>query len=501
MRYLDRNNILSGEVGTRFGHRSRSIAMVYPSPYHVGMSSLGFQSLYRQINDEPGAWTAERAFLPEDETPGLHTLESGRAVSEHDAIGVSIAYELEIFGLIKVLTLAGLAPLARDRRERDPPVILGGPLTFSNPLPAAPFADAVLLGECEELLPQALAVFAANDKQTALEILSGWPHVLVPAIHGEILPQVAACGNTLLPARSCILTPNTELSDMFLIEAERGCHRNCTFCVMRRSTNGGMRLVTVERILELIPEGVRKVGLVGAAVSDHPRIVELLRALVDDRGLRVGISSLRADRLNDEFVRLLAKGGYRTLTVASDAPSQRLRDTLEKKIKEKHLLAAAALAHAHKLSLLKSYMMIGVPGECDEDIDELIRFTRELAAVHPVSIGLAPFVPKYNTPLAEAEFAGAALVEARLARLRAGLKGAADVRSTSVKEAEVEAMLATSGFAAAELAVASQKDGFGWKHFYRYCRKHGAPPRRTQHFIDPYPPRKALLTHATPVTL
>ena len=490
MRLLDRQHILASEVGTRYGHKARSLAMVYPSPYNVGMSSLGFQSLYRQINDDMTGWTAERAFLPEDDTPGLVTLESGRAVSEHDAIGVSIAYELEIFGLVKVLQLAGLAPLAKDRRDRDPPVILGGPLTFSNPLPAALFADIVLLGECEELLPQALAVFAAHDKRTALEVLSDWPHVLVPAIHGEMLPQVAACGNTELPARSCILTPNTELSDMFLIEAERGCHRNCTFCVMRRSTNGGMRLVSVERLLSLIPAHARKVGLVGAAVSDHPQIVPLLRALVDDRGLRVGISSLRADRLNDEFVRLLAKGGYRTLTVASDAPSQRLRDTLEKKIKEKHLLAAAELAHAHKLSLLKSYMMIGVPDERDEDLDELIRFTRELSAVHPVAIGLAPFVPKYNTPLAEANFAGAELVEARLTRLRVGLKGKADVRATSVKEAEVEAMLATTGFAAAEMVLASQTSGFGWKHFYRYARKHGAPPRRTQHFVDPYPPRR-----------
>lgn len=491
MRLLDRQHILAQEVGTRYGHKARSLAMVYPSPYNVGMSSLGFQSLYRQINDENSGWTAERAFLPEgDETQGLSTLETGRAVAEHDAIGVSVAYELEIFGLLRVLQLSGLQPLAKDRRERDPPVILGGPLTFSNPLPAAPFGDVILLGECEELLPQALAVFAVHDKRTALEILSGWAHVLVPAIHGEMLPQVAACANSMVPARSCIITPNAELSDMFLIEAERGCHRNCTFCVMRRSTNGGMRLVSVERILELIPAHARKVGLVGAAVSDHPHIVPLLRALVDERGLRVGISSLRADRLTDEFVRLLAKGGYRTLTVASDAPSQRLRDSLEKKIKEKHLLAAAHLAHTHKLSLLKSYMMIGVPDERDEDIDELIRFTRELSAVHPVSIGLAPFVPKYNTPLAEADFAGPELVEARLTRLRAGLKGKADVRATSVKEAEVEAMLATAGFAAAEMVIASQKDGFGWKHFYRYARKHGAPARRTQHFVDPYPPRR-----------
>src|SRR6185295_11416677 len=134
----------------------------------------------------------------------------------------------------------------------------------------------------------------------------------------------------------------------------------------------------------------------------HPKIVEILARLVDDLGLRVGISSLRADRLNDEFVRLLAKGGYRTLTVASDAASEQLRHALEKKIKEKHLIASAALAKKHGLRTLKTYMMVGVPGETDADIDELIGFCAELSKMHPLAIGVAPFVPKYNTPLCDA---------------------------------------------------------------------------------------------------
>ncbi len=491
-----RKRILSEESGTRIKHARSSLALVYPSPYRVGMSSLGFQTLYRLVNDTLPGWSAERAFLPDDvsDRGSLETLESGRPASDHTVIGISIAYELEVFGLVRVLELMGLAPLARDRREGDPPVILGGPLTFSNPLPAAPFADAVLLGECEDLLPRALAVFERRSKREALEEIATWPSVLVPAIHGEMLPAVAAADNALLPAESAVRTRNTELSEMFLIEAERGCHRNCTFCVMRRSTNGGMRLVPIERIVAAsLASGARKVGLVGAAVSDHPHIVELLRRLVDDHGLQVGISSLRADRLNDEFVRLLAKGGYRTLTVASDAASERLRQVMEKRIKEKHLLASAELARKHGLRTLKTYMMLGVPDETDADIDELVRFGRELAAIHPLALGVAPFVPKYNTPLASADFAGEAVVEARLARLRAGLKGAADLRSVSSKESMVEAVLATSGFAAADWVVRSQREGFGWKSFYRLLKREGLPERRPQHFVDPFPKGRRLL--------
>src|SRR6202044_3793414 len=113
--------------------------------------------------------------------------------------------------------------------------------------------------------------------------------------------------------------PNTVLADMFLIETERGCSRGCAYCVMRRSTNGGMRIVPAERILETIPADAKRVGLVGAAVSDHPKIVEIVNALAD-RGCEVGLSSLRPDRLarGDQFVAALARVGYRTLTTAMD---------------------------------------------------------------------------------------------------------------------------------------------------------------------------------------
>ncbi len=156
---------------------------------------------------------------------------------------------------------------------------------------------------------------------------------------------MAAADDTLLPAHSQIRTPHTELSDMFLIEPERGCHRGCTYCVMRRSTNGGMRLVAPAKVASLIPSDVRRVGLVGAAVTDHPGLPEILRHIVDG-GREVGISSLRADRLNDEIVGLLKRGGYRTLTTAADGASERMRDIIQRKTKERHLLRAAELSRA-----------------------------------------------------------------------------------------------------------------------------------------------------------
>jgi radical SAM superfamily enzyme YgiQ (UPF0313 family) len=216
-----------------------------------------------------------------------------------------------------------------------------------------------------------------------------------------------------------------------------------------------MRLVTPEKLLELVPKDAPRVGLVGAAISDHPGLVELLGALVE-AGKGIGISSLRADRvaLKPDIPRLLRAGGYATLTVASDAASQRLRRVMQKGTTEAHLLACAEAAREHRYRLLKVYMMLGVPDEQPEDLEELVAFTRKLAEIHPVALGIAPFVPKRNTPWDDQPFAGIPVVERALARVQAGLRGTrAEVRATSARWAWVEHLLAGGGPEAGEAAL------------------------------------------------
>jgi radical SAM superfamily enzyme YgiQ (UPF0313 family) len=266
-----------------------------------------------------------------------------------------------------------------------------------------------------------------------------------------------------------VLTPNTELSNMFLVEPERGCSRGCTYCVMRRSTNGGMRKVDPATVLEAIPEDARRVGLVGAAVTDHPKIREIVGAIVGS-GREVGISSLRADRLDDELVSLLAKGGYRTLTTASDGASERLREMIERKTKEKHLVRAAELARRHGMRALKLYEMVGLPTETEDDIDELIRFSRALAEILPIALGVAPFVAKRNTPLDGAPFEDIKSVEAKLDRLRRGLQGKVEVRPTSARWAWVEYQLAQGGIDAGRRALEAHRAGgsfAAWKRAFK----------------------------------
>jgi radical SAM superfamily enzyme YgiQ (UPF0313 family) len=499
---------LSHEQGTLFKQGDIRVALVYPSPYRLGMSSLGFQTIYRIINQN-SPHSAERAFLPENNnTSGpLLTYESENPVGDFDIIAFSLSYELELIGLIECLRLSGLSPLASDRSSGDPLVVVGGPLTFSNPIPSAPFSDVITMGEGEGLILELLneakhSLHRKSSRQDLMACLSQKEGFYVPAIHGDTLLPVAKAEDDILPAYSQIITPDTELSNMHLVEAERGCHRRCTFCVMRRSTNGGMRAASVERILATIPDHAKRVGLVGAAVTDHPQLNEILDSIVSS-GRGLGISSLRADRLTETNVSLLKRGGYKTLTVASDGASERLRKAMQKSIKARHLLHAAELAKKFSLRTLKLYMMVGVPDEQPEDIEELIAFCKEVAGITRTALSISPFVAKRNTPLDGTAFAGVDVVEKRLKLLRKGLRGAVDIRSTSARWAWVEYCLAQGNsemglaalsahkrgadFASWRLAIAEHAPHF-LDHYHRLRKTHSPLPRQQENAIPEVTP-------------
>ena len=430
------------------------------------MSSLGFQQIYRLIQAQEGM-CCERFFLPDGDDAPL-SYERFRTLSSFPVVALSVAYELELAGVVRLLAQSGISPLRRDRSENDPLIIAGGPLTFSNPLPLSGFVDAVIMGEADSLAIEALqSIRDVESRKEQLRKLASLPHVFVPALHGSDMPGLAQCENDLLPARSAIRTPNTELSDMFLIEAERGCSRGCQYCVMRRSTNGGMRIVPRDRVLELIPEDANRVGLVGAAVSDHPKIADIVRHLAG-RGAEVGLSSLRPDRLNDNFVGALKLAGYRTLTTAMDGPSERLRDLLDRRARIRHLERAAELARVHGMKRLKLYLMIGLPGETGDDIAECASFVSGLSKTVPVALGIAPFCAKRNTPLDGQPFAGIDVVQERLRQLRGLLKGRADVRATSARWAWAEYVLAQGGEAEGLAVADAVKLGGTFAH-YKKC--------------------------------
>ena len=469
---------LARETGTLALGRPAQVCLAYPSPYRVAMSSLGFQTIYRTLNEAgipthraflPDAWG--RASLPWPAPPeAIVSYEGRRPLSAHRIVAVSLAYELEIAGLVRLLEGAGIPVLARDRGERDPLVVVGGPLSFSNPYPVLPLADVLVLGEAEHLVADLFAdLLAAPTRSAALAAAEGRPHVVVGEIGAPFdgpLPPVGKAPRHWLPARSAIVTPETELADMFLVEPERGCSRPCTFCVMRRSTNGGMRWLPADEVVARIPDHARRVGLVGAAVTDHPQLEDLVGRIVRG-GRRIGISSLRADRLTPSLLELLRRGGYRQITVASDGISERMRTALDRRIREDHLRTAAERVAAAGFAGLKVYEMIGAPGETEEDVDELVAFARELAGIVPLTLTFSTFVPKRNTPLDGAPFVGVAASAARLRRIRTALAGRVTIRPQSPRWAHVEYLLARAGSEGGHAAVAAVHGGGGYRAWLR----------------------------------
>ena len=458
------------EWGEPFPPAGQALALVYPGSYRAGMSSLGFQWVGHLLAG--AGYSVERVFLHEargDDVP--RSMESERPLGDFPLLAISVAWEPELADMVRLLEAAGIPPLRRERGPAHPQVLLGGPLTLSNPLPAAPFCDAMVVGEAEDSIAGAVAAMLTGDGDAAA-VPGGW----VPG--GAPLPAPACVAADRLPAHSRLFTPETEFADMFLVEGERGCSRRCRFCVMGRAARGsGMRLVQTERILASIPHEARRVGLVGAGICDHPQLESLLRRLIE-QGREVGISSLRADRLarRPELAALLHTAGYRTLTVASDAASQRLRDTIHKDIDESHLLACARLASEVGFRRLKLYVMVGLPDETDDDLEELIAFARRLAEIHPLDLGVSPFVPKPHTPMERADFAGVGLIERRLARLQHALRGKVTVRPASARWAWVESVLARGGEAEGEAVVEAVRLGGRYSAFKRVFRQLGHRP-------------------------
>ncbi len=445
------------------------IALAYPAAYRVGMSSLGLLTIYRAIQ-QSGDLGCERFFAPDAPAPWgaqptPRSIESSRPLADFPLVAFSVAWELELADLLRLLHAAGIPPLREERSDRHPLIVAGGPLTFSNPMPLGPFVDAIVIGEADAIAPEILCTaLEAPDHETARQRLAALPHVVVPSIHGELVTAPARCSDELLPAWAPIRTPHTELRDMFLVEAVRGCSRGCRYCVMRRGIHGGMRAIPIERILERIPDDARRVGLVGASVSDHPGVPGLVETLAD-RGIGVGLSSLRADRLDERFVAALRKGGYKTLTTALDGSSDRVREQLDRSTTAEHIMRVTRLAREAGIERLKLYLMVGVPGETDEDLAECAALARELSKVLPISLGISPFCPKKNTPLADAQFDGVKSIDRRLDLLRSAIAGRAEVRATSARWAWVESVLARGGHAEGRAVLEAVREGGSFAAF------------------------------------
>ncbi|OGO30714.1 MAG: hypothetical protein A2Z29_00620 [Chloroflexi bacterium RBG_16_56_11] len=444
------------------------VALIYPNSYFLGMSNLGIHAIYRILNNHPMV-VCERIFLePGVKAPPV-SLESGRPLSDFAVLAFSVSYELDYFNVVRILENSGIPLYAADRDEKHPLVIAGGPCITANPLPMSPFFDCLCIGEAEPILPAMLPVLfegIGGWRQGLLKSLAALPGIYVPGHPPKTVARQWAASLDDFATTSVLFTPDTELGDMYLIEVERGCQRGCRFCLVGAAFSP-MRFRSLDMLVVQAKEGLhyrKRIGLVGPAVTDHPRIKDLLDAL-NRMGAEIAASSLRISALSGDIIDGLARGKTRTITIAPETGSARLRRVINKTISDDEILEVADRIAAHRFHQLKLYFIIGLPTETDDDTEDIIKLIlkikntlEERKSGARIVVNIAPFVPKAGTPFQWLPMAPRETLRRRFSLLREAVsRKGVRLNEESPAWSEVQGVLARGDTKVAR-AIADVKD-------------------------------------------
>jgi len=502
-------DLLSKEVGfVRKPHGGKlRVALAFPNTYFVGMSNLGFQTVYKLFNAEDGI-VCERVFLPPKTELAaqlasgapLVTLESQTPVREFDIFAFSVSFEWDYTNVLTLLRLAGIPRLAADRTAHDPLVMIGGAVTFVNPEPLALFADIISAGEGEALIPPLVGAFtAATDRDDLLRRLVAERGFYVPAFYdvqyaddgtiaafvprdGTGAPPVirkAALKTTeaVDPPATTIFTPDTEFGSRFLVEVVRGCANLCRFCWAGYNYLP-VRAFPKDRILQLAEQArphSARAGLVSIALCDHPEIEEILTRLVD-MGYSISPASLRLDDITPTILRLLRQSGEKTITIAPETGSDRLRRVVNKTLTNDEILEAADMIFASGMENLKLYFMIGIPTETDDDLvairdltvqlrDVMMKYAKTRGHVGRIVGSVNPLVPKPGTAYQWLPMEDDRSIERKIARMRSLMAGIDNVyvNIKSERHSFYQALLSLGDRRVAPAIEVAERNGGNWR--------------------------------------
>src|SRR4030043_1320145 len=441
--------LLSKEQGTVYkdpGGRI-NIALVYPNTYHVGMSNLGFQGIYGLLNRTDDV-VCERVFLPEDKDideyvrthTELFSMESKRPLNRFDIVAFSVSFENDYPHIAKIFELSGLPLRSSGRDYGYPLIIMGGVCAFFNPEPVADFFDICFIGEADEMLSEFLDVYKESaDRSDVLKKSLTVEGLYIPGFYsasydteGKISGRCQSEGAPEVIKRrylkdisgskimTSIITTETEFSEMYLIEAMRGCPWNCRFCVAGKIYNPPRKkgLQAIEDEIQIALTKTRRIGLIGPSLSDYPHIKDVLRIPEVD----FSITSLRASIKSAELVSLMK--GHKSVSIAPEAGTERLRKVINKRITEEDILQTSELLFTEGIESLRLYFMVGLPTETGEDIDGIINLVRKIRDVSTkgyITLSISTFVPKPFTPFQWHPIEIPSEVKERLKMIKKGL--------------------------------------------------------------------------------
>jgi radical SAM superfamily enzyme YgiQ (UPF0313 family) len=458
--------------------------IIYPNTYPLAMANLGFQAIYRIFDAEPSV-AADRAFLPdpderhEMEARGemLLSFEQGRALSDFDILAFSISFETDYLNLLRILDLAGIPASREERRGRNYPLIIaGGSAIFLNPEPIADFIDLFLIGEGEEMVPEFLAAYrsargAGSVNVQMLNALARVEGAYVPELYHPEYDETGGLsavvyrgeGSGQVKRRliedldryrtnSLILTDESVFGDMYLVEASRGCQWGCRFCaagfMYRPIRYRSPEKSKTEALAGL--EERKVIGLVGAEMASVPGVAEVATA-VTDAGGRLSPSSLKADCISPALASALARAGSRSVTIAPEAGSERMRKVINKNLTEADILHAAAMMVGEGVENLKLYFMVGLPEETEADVEAIALLTAKIldraragkSRIGHLTVSLNPFVPKPWTPFQWDPMDDAKTIKHKIGMLRSLLarRGGVELDAESPREAYFQTLV------------------------------------------------------------
>jgi radical SAM superfamily enzyme YgiQ (UPF0313 family) len=432
--------LLTTETGTvRKKWKGRlPVALLYPNTYPLAVSNLGFQLLYRLLNASEEI-VCERFVYPQEREP-FRSLESSRPLTDFPLVFGSISFEHDYVHLTAMLAAGGVPPYAADRPGEiapgSPLVVLGGVGVFMNPEPLALFADLMVIGEAEPVLPRLLPALARlTDRRNLIEIGATIPGCYVPSAYSfrydsdgrvrEIsvsdgLPQQVrrvALEKSDQAAHSEILSPDAELG-MYMTELGRGCSRGCRFCAAGFIYRPP-RLWSADAVLDSLgqrPSEVDRVGLLGMEMAD-PELLDRIAGFLQTNACSLSFSSLRADRISPRLLELLSHSGLKSVAIAPDGCSERLRGVINKGLSENDLLSAAIALVDAGIYTLKLYVMVGLPTETEQDLEEFVQLVQKIrekirsvgqkkGRLCELILSVNSFVPKPWTPFQYLSFGG-----------------------------------------------------------------------------------------------